>query len=112
MNALNLPRWTFAPFSAFLAALTTIFAKLGVEKGQHQLSDSHPHGRDLGHCLGHCLVHWRNPWPTEYLTPDLVGVDPLRNRHRAFLVVLLSGFTPKHGGTIFPDPLRGLWRAA
>lgn len=38
MNILNLPWWAFALLSAFFAALTTIFAKLGVEKVSSNLA--------------------------------------------------------------------------
>ena len=38
MNALNLPWWAFALLSAFFAALTTIFAKLGVDKVSSNLA--------------------------------------------------------------------------
>jgi len=38
MNVLNLPWWAFALLSAFFAALTTIFAKLGVDKVSSNLA--------------------------------------------------------------------------
>ena len=78
MNIANLPWWTFALLSAFFAALTTIFAKLGVEQVSSTLATSI-----------HTVVILLIAWAISFSLQEVGGLRGLSTR--TWIVLILSG---------------------